>query len=141
MLVNVSVSDAIAKGQAERFKQAELTAENILRAAAALAFSNIQDLVDEDGNLLPIKDWPRDAAAAVQGVEVTKRNLVAGDGLQEDVLKIRLWDKPANIQVLMKHLGLLKEGVTFELGDNFIALINAARRRFQDAKQLRGGEE
>ena len=41
----------------------------------------------------------------------------------------------------MKHLGLLKENVTFELGDSFRAAITAARRRFQDAKQLRGEEE
>ncbi len=50
------------------------------------------------------------------------------------MLKIRFWDKPANIQVLMKHLGLLKESATFELGDSFIAAVNAARRRFAEAR-------
>jgi hypothetical protein len=34
--------------------------------------------------------WPEDVAAAVSSIEVTKRNLEAGDGKQEDVVKIRL---------------------------------------------------
>ena len=70
--------------------------DRALREAAALAYSNLQDLLDEQGQLLPAKDWPRWAAAAVSSLEVTKRNLVVGDGEQEDVVKIRLWDKTRN---------------------------------------------
>ena len=84
-----------------------------------LAFSSLQDLVDDDGNLLPIKEWPQDAAAAVSSVELTKRNLVAGDGAQENVVKIRLWDKPANVQILMKHLGLLTDQVDHKHSGRF----------------------
>ena len=85
---------AIRAGYAPR--SAEGTASRMLRnakvsaavgEAGALAFSNIQDLFDDDGHLLPIKDWPPHIAAAVSSIEVTKRNLVAGDGKQEDVLK------------------------------------------------------
>ena len=50
-----------------------------------------------------MKDWPAHIAAAVSSVEVTKRNLEAGDGKQEDVVKIRLWDKPKNLELLFKH--------------------------------------
>ena len=112
-----------------------------MQEIAAAAFANLQDLVDDDGILLPINRWPRAAAAAVSSTKVMKHNLVAGNGVQEHVQEVRLCDKLAALQLAMKHLGLLKEGMTLELGDSFIAAINAARRRFQDAKQLRGGEE
>ncbi len=107
LLTKADVGDAIAKGQAVRFRTAEITAERVLREARSLAFSSLQDLTDGDGNLLPIKDWPRDAAAAVSSVEIAKRHLVAGDGVPEDVVKIRLWDKTSSLRDLMKHLGLL----------------------------------
>ena len=119
LLRNVKVSAAVAKGQAARFRKVEITAERVLREAGGLAFSSLQDLVDDDGNLLPIKEWPQDAAAAVSSVELTKRNLVAGDGAQENVVKIRLWDKPANVQILMKHLGLLTDQVDHKHSGRF----------------------
>ena len=46
-----------------------------------------------EGHLLPVQEWPDDLAAAVGGVEVTTRNRTAGDGVQEDVVKIKQWDK------------------------------------------------
>lgn len=85
--------------------------DRVLREAARLAFSDIRELFDEGGNLKPVTDWPEHLAAAVASVEVMKRNLGAGDGKQEDVVKVRVWDKPKNIELLMKHLGLLKEQV------------------------------
>jgi hypothetical protein len=47
-------------------------------------------------------------------IEVMKRNLDAGDGKREDVVKIRLWDKPKNLELLSKHLGIIKQCVEVE---------------------------
>ena len=83
--------------------------DRALREAAKLAYSNIQDLMDEEGKVRPLKEWPRELAAAVSSIDLTKKNLTAGDGKQEDVIRIRLWDKPANLTLLFKHLNLLTE--------------------------------
>lgn len=83
--------------------------DRALRECARLAYSDIRELLGADGQLLPAKDWPDHIAAAVASVEVLKRNLEAGDGIQEDVVKVRLWDKPKNLEMLFKHLGLLVE--------------------------------
>ena len=53
--------------------------------------------------------WPEHARRAVSSVEVLKRNLTAGDGAQEDVVKIRLWDKIKPLELLMRHLHLVGE--------------------------------
>ena len=67
-------------------------------------------LFDEKCKLKPIREWPDDLAAPVASVEVVRRNIDSGDGHQ-DVIKLKLWDKPKNIEILFKHLGLLTERV------------------------------
>ncbi len=59
-----------------------------------MAFSNLQDLKDEDGHWLPMSQWPRGAAAAVARVKVRKENRMAGDGIQEDVIDIQMRSSP-----------------------------------------------
>lgn len=85
--------------------------DRALREMARLAYSDIRDVIDERGAILPIKLWPEELAAAVSSVEVLKRNVTAGDGQMDDVLKVRFWDKPKNLEMIGKHLGILKESV------------------------------
>ena len=104
--------------------------DRTLREAARLAFSDVRELFDADGRLRAVKDWPDHIAAAVSSVEILKRNVTAGDGIQEDVHKVKLWDKPKNIEALMRHLKLLGEGNTVNI--NIVALdgrIREARKR------------
>lgn len=83
--------------------------DRVLREAARLAYSDIRELFDAQGNLKPIRDWPDHLAAAVASVEVIIKNAEAGDGHTDRVHKLKLWDKPKNIELLFKHLGLLTE--------------------------------
>lgn len=80
-----------------------------LREAARLAYSDIRELFDAQGNMLPVKQWPDHLAAAIASVEVVKKNLTTGDNKIDDVIKVRVWDKPKNLEMLFKHLGLLAE--------------------------------
>jgi hypothetical protein len=83
--------------------------DRALRELARLAYADLRELVDEQGKLLPMKDWPDDIARAVSSVKVRKENLTAGDGEQEDVVEVKLWDKGKMLTALLQHLGLLKE--------------------------------
>ena len=83
--------------------------DRALREAARLAYSDVRQLFDMDGNLKPLVDWPDHIAAAVASVEIVKKNLAAGDGQTDTVHKLKLWDKPKNLEMLFKHLGLLVE--------------------------------
>lgn len=83
--------------------------DRALRESASLAYSNVKALFDEHGNLLPIHQLPDHIAAAIGSIEVVKKNLAAGDGQTDTVHKIKLWDKPKNLEMLFKHLGLLVE--------------------------------
>ena len=83
--------------------------DRTLREAARLAFSDVRELFDAEGRMLPVKQWPDHLAAAIAGIEVLKRNIDSKDGKQEDVIKVKVWDKPKNIEMLMRHLGLLND--------------------------------
>lgn len=83
--------------------------DRALREAARLAYSDVRQLFDAEGNLLPVHQLPDHIAAAVASIEVVKKNLAAGDGQTDQVHKIKLWDKPKNLEMLFKHLGLLVE--------------------------------
>ena len=83
--------------------------DHALREAGRLAYSDIRALFDEAGNILPVKQWPEGLARSIAGIDVLKRNVVSGDGKQDEVLKVRLWDKVRALEMLFKHLGLLKD--------------------------------
>lgn len=85
--------------------------DRALREMARLAYSDIREVIDAKGGILPIHQWPKELAAAVSSVEVLKRNVASGDGHTDDVLKVRLWDKPKNLEMIGKHLGLFIEKV------------------------------
>jgi hypothetical protein len=54
-------------------------------------------------------DWPAEARAALQGYDTVVRNLTAGDGLVDTVLKVKMESKLQALEMLAKHLGLLTE--------------------------------
>jgi len=83
--------------------------DRALREAARLAYSDIRQIFDEQGNIRPVSEWPDDLAAAIGGIEVVKRNVYSGDDKIDDVIKVKVWDKPKALEMLFKHLGLLKE--------------------------------
>ena len=117
-----------------RRKAAERLADLIdpdraLREAARLAYSDIGALLDDHGNLRPIRAWPREIRAAVGQVEVVRRNVDSGDGHTDDVLKVRLWDKPRALELLAKHLGLLKERLEVDVSEGLVERLLAGRRR------------
>jgi phage terminase small subunit len=89
--------------------------DRALREAATLAYSDITKLLDHEGHILPIKDWPANMRGAVSGyeTETVRGNLDKGDGAFDPIIKtkLKLWDKPKSLEMLFKHLGLLLERI------------------------------
>ena len=60
-----------------------------------------------------------------------KRNVDSGDGHTDDVIKVRLWDKPRTLEMLMRHLGLLQEKLNVSMPglEALLARLAAGRER------------
>lgn len=103
--------------------------DRTLRAAANIAYADIRQLFDEHGNLKAVHNLPDSIAFALASVEVVKKNITTGDGEIDTIHKVKLWDKPRAIEMLMKHFGMLTEKVELVGADAVIARLQAARKR------------
>ena len=107
LLQKTSVSEALQTAMRERAKRTEITADRVLEQYARLAFADVRQLFQDDGTLKPMSEWPDDAAAMVNGIEVVELD---GDPPGR-IKKLKLVDKRASLADIAKHLGMLKEHV------------------------------
>lgn len=111
LLTYPKVARAVAEGKARQLQNAELSAARVLEELRRLSFSDLAGVFGEHGGLLSLHQMSADVRAAIASVKVTKKNLTAGDGVMEDVVEVKLWDKTRALESLAKHFGLLKENL------------------------------
>lgn len=111
LLTNAEVAAAVAEGQAKRLQTAELSAVRVLEEMRRLAFFDVADIFDTDGTLRPIHEIPKEARAAIAGIEVARANFDKTDGKKSDewLHKVKLASKDRALEMLGKHFGLLEE--------------------------------
>lgn len=95
----------------KEFALAAKEPDRVMAEIGCIAFSRIGSLYSEDGSLMSTQAMPEHVQAFVAGVETLKRNVTTGDGKVDDVLKVRLWDKPKMLELLAKHHGLAEERI------------------------------
>lgn len=108
LLTKPNVQRAVEDAKAEWLRRADLSVVKVARDIMAAANLDIRDLLDKNGNVLPLIDMPPHAARAIVSFEVVKRNITAGDGKMDEVLKIRLIDKGKMHEILAKATGLVQ---------------------------------
>jgi phage terminase small subunit len=75
---------------------------------ARIGFSDIRHLLTPGGNLKPPGEWDDDTAAAVSSIKVRALFGEGKDGVGQigTLTEVKLWDKGAALDRLMKHLGM-----------------------------------
>lgn len=108
------VKAAIAAAMAERERDLQIDAREVLREIARLSFGNMLDYlrVAEDGSAeLDLAGVTRDRAAAI--TEITLADGASATGRVRRGgrrVKLKLADKPRSLQLLGQHLGLFTRG-------------------------------
>lgn len=111
LLRNAEIGAFVSEKQQQRMAQADLTAVRVLEEMRRLAFSDVRDLFDEDGNLRSIHTLTHEQSACISGMEVIIKNAKAGDGITDTIHKVKVWDKPKVLDMLGKHFGILTDQV------------------------------
>ena len=93
------ISDAIQKALGRRAKRVEITADNVLREIAALAFANMGEYADWNGQSVTLKPSDEVDPRAVSEVKQTANQFGNNVG-------IKLHDKLAALKLLGQHLGM-----------------------------------
>ena len=107
----------VQRAQAKQLQQADLTAARTLEEIRRIAFFYFGALFDAKGHLKPIRDLAPEARAVLASVKVVRQNITVGDGKQEWVHKVKVWDKVRALEMLAKHFKLLVEQVDVNIID------------------------
>lgn len=126
------IAAAVAAGQRKRLDAAELSAERVLEELRRLAFFDPADLFDDDGDLKPLREIPKEARAVIAGLEIARANFDKTDGKKSEewLHKIKLANKGQALDLLAKHFKLVTEVVEVRGDwDKLTARIRTARSR------------
>lgn len=147
LLRNAKVKAEIARHAAARASRLELDGDQVLIELKKLALSDLREMFDEKGCLLPADQWPDGHALAVQSVEVFEEFQKLGRGFycidcQRDLpreftgytKKIKFWDKPKALELLGKNKKLFTDRVELEAGETLADLIAASGKASEDKK-------
>ena len=109
------IKSYISELQQQREARTRVTADRVINELAKLAFSDIRDYYDKNGNIIPVIDLDPDAAAALQSIKATKNRTGESDDkgkpIWDDVLEIKISDKKAALDLLGKHHALFTDKV------------------------------
>lgn len=104
----------------------EISKERILKELSRMAFVDLRRLYREDGSMLSPLEIDDDTAAALAALEVTEE--FVGSGADREMVgftkKVKLFDKKGSIELLMKHMGMLKDKVEVGVTDEVSALLS-----------------
>lgn len=92
----------------EMGKAFNITRERIAQEYARLAFFDIRNVYDADGELIPVPELSDDAAAAIAGIEVSNEWDRDTDGkamITGQLKKIKITDKRGALDSLVKLMG------------------------------------
>lgn len=122
LLADSRISQAISAAQQSRLARVVVTQDEALLALKRLLNFDIRKLYDDQGVMLPAKEWPDDIALAVAGVKTQEkrvgiRRVADKDGGDGDSLvqefevtrEVKIADRNATVRTALQHLGLLKE--------------------------------
>lgn len=81
-------------------RRIEISIQKVIEEDAKIAFSDIRQLFDEQGSMLPVQKWGDNIAAAVSSIKCTT------DKFGNETVEVKFWNKDSALDKLFKHLGM-----------------------------------
>ncbi|MFA6051549.1 MAG: terminase small subunit [Methylobacter sp.] len=134
-LTKPDIQKAIQERLEARSKRTEISQDRVLLEIARLAFNDPRRAYDENGNLLPVKDWPDEVAAAIKSVKITELKDEDEDGnivVVGTTNEVSFWDKGKQLELAARHLGMLNDKLFIGDVDKLAERLGRARSRVGD---------
>ncbi|HCT5877703.1 TPA: terminase small subunit [Morganella morganii] len=102
LLSKLDIGKRIQELKSERGERLEVDADYVLKRLVEIDQMDVADILLSNGEIKPIKDWPKVWRITLSGIDVTE---MAGDatGLLK---KIKWPDKVKNLELLGKHISV-----------------------------------
>ena len=120
-MTHVDVKAAIDAGKKKLADLADITAEDIVREFARIAFFNVAEVFDAKGKLLPLHKLTEDQQRALSAVEA-----VRGSKGKPGMMKVRAHDKTVALTQLGRIRGMFVDRVE-QVGHKPITLLMVDR--------------
>lgn len=102
LLSNDKVRSALAKALQKRSEAVKIDSNYVLKRLGEIDAMDAMDILDDNGNVLPIKKWPKVWRISISGMDVTE---IMNGGDASTVLKKIKWpDKTKNLELIGKHV-------------------------------------
>ena len=98
-LVRPNVKKRIDQLKSERYERLKIDADYVLQRLVEIDSLDAADIIDEENNILPIKQWPPEWRRYMASFEI-------GENLRGDTIlkKIKWPDKVKNLELIGKHI-------------------------------------
>lgn len=100
-LIKPNIQNAIQEAQARRQEQTQIDAAYVLRRLVEIDQMDVLDIMDNNGNVKPIKDWPKTWRQYISNIETISLEDEAGW-----LKKIKWPDKVKNLELIGKHVSV-----------------------------------
>ena len=101
LLTNVDIQKAIQQAKAEREERTKIDADYVLKRLVEIDHMDVLDIMDDDGNVKPLRDWPKIWRQYISNIETISMD--DGEGWLK---KIKWPDKVKNLELLGKHVSV-----------------------------------
>ncbi|HHY2959551.1 TPA: terminase small subunit [Enterobacter hormaechei subsp. steigerwaltii] len=135
------VQKRIAELMEERNKRNRVSADYVLMRLVEIDQMDVLDILNDDGSLKPIRDWPKIWRTTLSGFDLSSTIMNMNEDSIETILKKIKWpDKVKNLELIGKHVDVnaFKERLEVSGTVTIADRMAAARRR---VKEQAGGEE
>ena len=86
--------------------RAVMSAQETLERMTTIGRTDITTFHDDQGNILPTSEWTPEMGQQVSKIESVVKNVAAGDGHVDTVLKISIWDKMKALEQLVLKISI-----------------------------------
>lgn len=135
------VQKRIAELMEERNKRLRVSADYVLLRLVEIDQMDVLDILNDDGSLKPIRDWPKVWRTTLSGFDLSSTIINMNEDAIENILKKIKWpDKVKNLELIGKHVDVNAFKERLEVSGTVTIADRMAKARDRVKKQA-GGEE
>lgn len=103
LLKKPEIQAFVLQSKAERVEEVKVDANYVLKRLIEIDEMDVADILDDGGDFLPIRSWPKVWRTTLSGLDIA----IINSGDTETILKKIKWpDKVKNLELLGKHIGV-----------------------------------
>ena len=139
LLKKPEIQAFVLQSKAERVEEVKVDANYVLKRLIEIDEMDVADILDDGGDFLPIRSWPKVWRTTLSGLDIA--NINSGD--TETILKKIKWpDKVRNLELIGKHIGVgaFTEKVDHTSSDGSMSPAKPTRAEILEAQKAIDGE-